>query len=241
MRPQPGWTSIKREKAARYRACQSERRQARNATTTSPVRQPQWICCSRTESMTNFSSGNHPAIVSAVESWLDKAVIGLNLCPFARAVQVRQQIRYTVTEATEPAQLVEALTRELSYLHACDPQATDTTLLIHPWVLEDFSDYNEFLDVADVILDGMGLDGDIQIASFHPDYQFSGTHRDDVSNYTNRSPYPILQLLREDSISRAVASVPDTDIIYKRNIATLKKLGKEGWLELFNKNERPSV
>jgi hypothetical protein len=187
--------------------------------------------------MTTPASANHDAIVSAVASWLERAVIGLNLCPFARAVHVNGQIRYIVTPATEPAQLVEALTDELNYLHTCDPQATDTTLLIHPWVLEDFSDYIEFLDIADVILSGMGLEGEIQIASFHPDYQFSGTQRDDVSNYTNRSPFPILHLLREDSIDRAVASVPDTDAIYKRNIATLKHLGKDGWEKLFSRSE----
>jgi hypothetical protein len=187
--------------------------------------------------MTNRSSGNHDEIASTVASWLERAVIGLNLCPFARAVHVKGQIRYIVTPATEPAQLVEALTEELNYLHTCDPQVTDTTLLIHPWVLEDFSDYNEFLDIADVILSGMGLEGEIQIASFHPDYQFSGTQRDDVSNYTNRSPFPILHLLREDSIDRAIASVPDTNAIYKRNIATLEQLGKEGWKKLFNRSE----
>lgn len=187
--------------------------------------------------MNSPSSGNHSEIITAVESWLERAVIGLNLCPFARAVHVRQQIRYTVTTATDPAQLVQALTDELNYLHSCDPQIIDTTLLIHPWVLEDFADYNEFLDIADLILAGMGLEGEIQIASFHPDYRFSGTHRDDVSNYTNRAPFPILHLLRESSIDRAVASVPDTDAIYKRNIATLKQLGKEGWERLFSQSE----
>jgi hypothetical protein len=197
-----------------------------------------WICIpAQTMTMTHPSPSTHGEIVSAVESWLEKAVIGLNLCPFARAVHVKGQIRYIVTSATEPAQLVEALTEELNYLHTCDPQVTDTTLLIHPWVLEEFSDYNEFLDIADVILAGMGLEGEIQIASFHPDYQFSGTQRDDVTNYTNRSPYPILHLLREDSIDRAVAAVPDTDAIYKRNIATLKRLGKDGWGKLFNRSE----
>lgn len=187
--------------------------------------------------MNHPPSGNHKEIVTAVESWLERAVIGLNLCPFARAVHVRKQIRYTVTTATEPAQLVQALTDELNHLHTCDPHITDTTLLIHPWVLEDFADYNEFLDIADLVLAGMGLEGEIQIASFHPDYQFSGTQRDDVSNYTNRAPFPILHLLREDSIDRAVASVPDTDTIYKRNIATLKKLGKDGWERLFIQSE----
>ncbi len=187
--------------------------------------------------MTTSSSGTHQDIVSTVETWLERAVIGLNLCPFARAVHVRKQVRYTVSTATEPDQLVQALTEELTYLHGCDPQITDTTLLIHPWILEDFSDYNEFLDIADVILAGMGMEGEIQIASFHPDYQFSGTQRDDVSNYTNRSPYPILHLLREDSIDRAVASVPNTEDIYKRNIATLKALGGDGWNRLFKKDD----
>lgn len=197
-----------------------------------------WICIpAQTMTMTHPSPSTHGEIVSAVESWLKQAVIGLNLCPFARAVHVKGQIRYIVTSATEPAQLVEALTEQLNYLHTCDPQVTDTTLLIHPWVLEDFSDYNEFLDIADVILAGMGLEGKIQIASFHPDYQFSGTQRDDVTNYTNRSPYPILHLLRENSIDLAVAAVPDTDAIYKRNIATLKQLGKDGWEKLFNPSE----
>jgi hypothetical protein len=196
----------------------------------------QWIGIPAS-TMTHPSSGNHDEIVSTVASWLERAVIGLNLCPFARAVHVKGQIRYIVTPATDPATLVEALTEELNHLHGCDPQVTDTTLLIHPWVLEDFSDYNEFLDIAEVILAGMGLEGEIQIASFHPDYQFSGTQRDDVSNYTNRSPFPILHLLREDSIDRAVASVPDTDAIYKRNIATLKQLGKDGWAKLFSRVE----
>ncbi|MET0964715.1 MAG: DUF1415 domain-containing protein [Noviherbaspirillum sp.] len=184
--------------------------------------------------MTSSTSGMHQDIVTLVETWLERAVIGLNLCPFARAVHVRKQIRYVVSTAAEPEQLVRSLTEELRYLHGCDPQVTDTTLLIHPWVLEDFSEYNEFLDIADVILAGMGLEGEIQIASFHPHYQFSGTQRDDLSNYTNRAPYPILHLLREDSIDRAVASVPNTEEIYKRNIATLKKLGTEGWNRLFN-------
>lgn len=187
--------------------------------------------------MTLSTSGLHQDIVTSVETWLERAVIGLNLCPFARAVHVRKQIRYVVSTATEPDQLVRALTEELTHLHGCDPQITDTTLLIHPWILEDFSEYNEFLDIADVILSGMDLEGEIQIASFHPDYQFSGTQRDDVSNYTNRAPYPILHLLREDSIDRAVASVPNTDDIYKRNIATLKNLGRDGWSRLFNKND----
>ena len=185
---------------------------------------------------TSFSSKHHD-IVNSVETWLERAVIGLNLCPFARAVHVRKQIRYVVSEATEPDQLVQALIEELNYLRRCEPKQTDTTLLIHPWILNDFLEYNEFLGIAEAILENMGLEGEIQIASFHPDYQFADAKRDDITNFTNRSPYPILHLLREASIDKAVAAVPDTDAIYKRNIATLKKLGHEGWLSLFKSDE----
>jgi hypothetical protein len=185
---------------------------------------------------TSFST-KHQDIVNSVETWLERAVIGLNLCPFARAVHVQKQIRYVVTEAGEVDELVHALTAELNHLHTCEPAETETTLLIHPWVLNDFIEYNEFLGVAEIILDGMGLEGEIQIASFHPDYQFAGTQRDDITNFTNRSPYPILHLLREASIDKAVAAFPHTDAIYKRNIATLKQLGQEGWLNLFKKSD----
>lgn len=188
--------------------------------------------------MTTTHSGPHQEVISAVSTWLERAVIGLNLCPFAKAVHRRGQIRYIVSEATEPEQLVRDLTEELQHLHDCDPDVTDTTLLIHPWILQDFAEYNEFLGIADLILDSMGLEGEIQIASFHPDYQFADTHRDDITNFTNRSPYPILHLLREDSIERAVAAYPDPDGIYKRNISTLEELGHAGWDVLFNKNER---
>jgi uncharacterized protein len=185
---------------------------------------------------TSFST-KHQDIVNSVETWLERAVIGLNLCPFARAVHIRKQIRYVVSEASEVDQLAHALTEELNHLHTCDPAETDTTLLIHPWVLTDFIEYNEFLGVAELILNGMGLEGEIQVASFHPDYQFADTPRNDISNFTNRSPYPILHLLRESSIDKAVATVPDTDAIYKRNIATLKQIGHEGWLNLFKTSD----
>lgn len=188
--------------------------------------------------MTTTHSGSHQEIIDAVSSWLERAVIGLNLCPFAKAVHSRGQIRYAVSEAAEPEQLVRDLSEELQRLHDCDPAVIDTTLLIHPWILDDFSEYNEFLGIAELIVSSMGLEGKIQIASFHPDYQFADTRRDDITNFTNRSPYPILHLLREDSIARAVASYPDPDDIYKRNIATLAKLGHTGWNALFNKNEQ---
>lgn len=188
--------------------------------------------------MTTTHSGSHQEVIDAVSTWLERAVIGLNLCPFAKAVHSRGQIRYTVSEATEPEQLVRDLTAELQYLHDCDPAVTDTTLLIHPWILQDFAQYNEFLGIAELILSSMGLEGEIQIASFHPDYQFADTHREDITNFTNRSPYPILHLLREDSIARAVAAYPDPDDIYKRNISTLEKLGRTEWDALFKKDEQ---
>ncbi|MBK4738102.1 DUF1415 domain-containing protein [Noviherbaspirillum pedocola] len=172
-------------------------------------------------------------IIDNVKTWLERAVIGLNLCPFAKAVHTKGQIRYVVSEAQEPKQLGEELMRELKLLHACDPSQTDTTLLIHPWVLTDFFDYNEFLDTADEIVAGLDLEGEIQVASFHPHYQFADTKPEDIENYTNRAPYPMLHLLREASIEKAVAAFPDAKSIYKRNIATLRELGEDGWRRLF--------
>lgn len=174
----------------------------------------------------------HSEIVAAVRTWLEKAVIGLNLCPFAKSVYVRERIRYIVSDANTPDELVHALTEELSTLHAADPQHIDTTLLIHPYVLRDFEEYNDFLGVADVVLEEMGLDGELQIASFHPHYQFVGTQPDDITNYTNRSPFPILHLLRETSIEAAVESYPDPGSIYLNNMETLRRLGPDGWRQL---------
>jgi len=188
--------------------------------------------------MTLSTSGTHQDVITAVTTWLERAVIGLNLCPFAKAVHVRQQIRFVVSDATEPKELVNDLSIALQELHDSDPAEVDTTLLIHPWILQDFAEYNEFLGIAELILSSMGMEGELQIASFHPDYQFADTHRDDIANYTNRSPYPILHLLREDSVSRAVNAYPEAEDIYKRNISTMEKLGLPGWEKLFNKNEQ---
>lgn len=178
------------------------------------------------------SSSDYPEITEAVRIWLEKAVIGLNLCPFAKSVYIRDRIRFAVSEATTPQALVEDLMKELSALHATDPKQIDTTLLIHPHVLQDFTAYNDFLGIADAILDEMNLTGELQVASFHPDYQFAGTRADDISNYTNRSPFPILHLLRESSIEAAVEAYPDPDEIYRNNMETLRQLGLEGWQEL---------
>ena len=166
--------------------------------------------------------------------WLERAVIGLNLCPFAKAVHVKEQIRWVESPAESPEQLLEDLVRELQFLAAADPAKVETTLLIHPHVLADFLDYNDFLDVADAAIEALGLAGVLQIASFHPDYQFEGTGHDDVANLTNRSPHPMLHLLREDSIARAVAAFPDAAAIYERNIDTLRRLGVNGWHQLMS-------
>ncbi len=171
-------------------------------------------------------------VVVATRLWLEKAVIGLDLCPFAKAVHVRGQIRYVVSEARTEDALLDDLRAELDALHLADPTLVDTTLLIHPQVLQDFADYNAFLDLADDALADAGLVGEIQVASFHPRYQFAGTGPDDIGNFTNRSPFPTLHLLCEASISRAVRSGPDAASIYEANIATLEKLGHEGWAKL---------
>ena len=172
--------------------------------------------------------------IAATRRWLERAVIGLNLCPFAKAVYVKQQVRFVLSEATTPDALLEELANELARLAETDPEVVDTTLLIHPRVLADFLDYNDFLDQADAAVEALELDGEIQVASFHPDYQFAGTSADDVSNYTNRAPYPTLHLLREASIDRAVAAFPDPEIIVERNIATLEQLGVQGWRKLMD-------
>jgi hypothetical protein len=172
------------------------------------------------------------AIVAATRRWVERAVIGLNLCPFAKAVEVKDQVRYVVSHADTPEALLETLMDELQYLADADPDQIDTTLLIHPFVLDDFLDFNEFLDVADAAVEDMRLDGELQVASFHPNYQFADTDPNDIANYTNRAPYPVLQLLREDSIDRAVEAIPDAADIFDKNIATLEQLGHEGWDKL---------
>ena len=177
------------------------------------------------------STGNSTAVAETL-AWLDRAVIGLNLCPFARAVRVKAQIRCVVSEARDPEALLGALCDEIRLLLATDVAQCETTLLVHPQVLTDFTDYNDFLDVAEAALDSMGCAGVLQLASFHPDYQFAGTDADDVTNATNRSPYPTLHLLREASIDRAVAAFPDAAEIYEVNLRTMESLGSSGWQDL---------
>ena len=174
----------------------------------------------------------HEAAIADTIVWLERAVIGLNLCPFAKAVHVKGQIRYVLSEASTPEALAEDLLRELEFLAQASAELVDTTLLIHPQVLTDFLDFNDFLEVADGLVDELQLDGILQVASFHPQFQFEGTEPDDISNYSNRSPYPTLHLLREDSVERAVAAFPDELVIAETNITTLEKLGHDGWAAL---------
>jgi hypothetical protein len=171
-------------------------------------------------------------VVQDTQRWLERAVIGLNLCPFAKSVHVKGQVHYAVSQANNPKDLLADLIYELNELVALDPIARDTTLLIAPDCLNDFLDFNDFLAEADQALVDLDLDGVLQIASLHPQYQFAGTAVDDITNFTNRSPYPTLHLLREDSIDRAVAAFPDAESIYEVNMRTMERLGPEGWAAL---------
>ncbi len=182
---------------------------------------------------------NHEEVVAATREWIEKAVIGLNLCPFAKSVYVKNQVRIVVSDARHIDAFLEDLDRELDYLAEVDPEETDTTLLIHPTLFPDFLDFNDVHQIADEAVVEHELDGVIQIASFHPEYQFEGTEPDDITNYTNRAPFPTLHLIREDSLDKAVEAFPEAETIYERNIETMKKLGIAGWLALGMSHIRP--
>jgi hypothetical protein len=160
-------------------------------------------------------------------------VIGLNLCPFAENPYRGKRVRFIVSEQRSAAGLLQDLRAELGTLAAADPKEWETTLLIHPWVLADFTEYNDFLEACDSTVAELNLEGELQVASFHPRYQFADSQPDDIENYTNRSPYPMLHLLREASVERAVAAAGDTEEIYRRNIRTLRALGHAGWQRLW--------
>ena len=171
-------------------------------------------------------------IIATTRKWLERAVIGLNLCPFAKGVHVKGQIRYVVSAAQTEDALLDDLERELKFLVDTAPEDTDTTLLITPGVLTDFDDFTNFLDLVEVVLRTQGLVGVLQVASFHPDYVFADAEADDIANHTNRAPYPTLHLIREASLARATAAFPDAADIYERNIETLRELGLAGWRAL---------
>lgn len=171
---------------------------------------------------------NTPAsqpITKSVTQWVETVVIGLDLCPFAREELINKRIRFAVSAAITEAELLVDLQTELILLG--DKEAVETTLLIHPQVLGNFYDYNQFLNDADKLLTKTGLEGIFQIASFHPDYQFHGTEPDDAENYTNKAPYPMLHLLREASMERAIASYPHADKIAQRNIVLMETIGRD--------------
>ena len=172
------------------------------------------------------------AVIADTVRWLERAVIGLNLCPFAKAVHTKRQIHYVVSEATDASDLLQELRHELQALAEISAEKRDTTLLIAPRCLQDFLDFNDFLGLTEDLVDTLDLDGVLQVASFHPQFQFADAAQDDITNATNRAPYPILHLLREDSIDRAVQAFPEAETIYERNMQVLEDLGAEGWAKL---------
>nr|WP_282581290.1 DUF1415 family protein [Ralstonia insidiosa] len=209
-------------------------------------------CCAVPDSTPDFTLLDPPADalplpedaaadhVARVQRWLEDAVIGLNLCPFAKAVHVKRQVRYVVSRATMDGDVLDHLRAEADLLHTTPAAQIDTTLLIVP-ALADFFDFHTLTDRAEALLAKAGYEGELQLASFHPDFVFADADPDDIANATNRAPAPILHLLREDSIARAAAAVPDAADIYERNIATMEKLGPEGWAAMAEKfSEKPS-
>jgi hypothetical protein len=181
-----------------------------------------------------FAADAVPAALAIAQTraWVRRAVIGLNLCPFARAVDAKDQIRYVFSDAADAETLLATLVVELQRLADTDPAVVDTTMVIHPRVFGDFEDFNDFLELADAAVDDLDLAGVLQVASFHPRFQFADTEPDDITNATNRSPWPTLHLLREESVDRAVAAFPEAEAIFERNMETLDKLGPEGWAAL---------
>lgn len=170
--------------------------------------------------------------IADTRRWVQRAVIGLNLCPFAKSVEVKNQVRYVISHATKVKALMAVLKRELLHLVATPAAELDTTLLIAPDGFAEFLDFNAVLERADQLLIDLDLDGVLQIASLHPQYQFADTEPDDITNNTNRAPYPTLHLLREESVDRAVAAFPDPEAIFETNMETMQKLGAEGWAAL---------
>ena len=179
-------------------------------------------------------SANDPTsqVITDSQKWLERAVIGLNLCPFAKSVHVKNLIRYAISDATTETELIADLKSELLYLNTISPTNTDTTLLIAPMFLHDFLDFNQFILKANKLLTKLDLDGILQIATLHPQYQFAGTDVDDITNYTNRAPYPTLHLLRESSIDRALQAIPNAESIFEVNMMTMRRIGLEGWRDL---------
>lgn len=162
-------------------------------------------------------------IENIVKKWVSTIVVELQLCPFAQHELISNRIRFQVSHARDESSLIEDLSKELIGLR--DEKTIETSLLIHPWALQNFYTYNDFLSKANELLNQLGLEGVLQIASFHPDYQFAGTNKNDVENYTNRSPYPLMHILREESLELAISNYPDTELIPVNNIKKMESLG----------------
>jgi hypothetical protein len=177
-------------------------------------------------------SASDDVYVRDTRRWLERAVIGLNLCPFAKAVHVKGLVHFAVGNALSPAEILDELAAQLDALGQVDPEVRETTLLVVPHCLQDFLEFNDFMARAERMLRKRGLEGLIQLASFHPHFHFEGTEEDDITNFTNRSPYPTIHLLREESIDRAVAAFPRPESIYETNMETLRQIGRKGWDEL---------
>lgn len=175
---------------------------------------------------------NDEQTIALTRRWVEHAVVGLNLCPFANTVLRKNQIAFQVSHARDPDALLQDLLVAIESLLATPAETTDTLLLIHPGTLTDFFEFNDFIGAAELLLEESGLEGVLQVASFHPDYQFADAAVDDPTNRTNRSPFPIIHLLREDSLDRAIAAMPDTDAIVERNLDTMRRLGNDGWQAL---------
>jgi len=207
-----------------------------------PVHQQEIMSGSDDEPRDALPATREPSATVAARTmaWVEHAVIGLNLCPFAKAPWVKGQVRCVVSPSDSPASLLEELRAELRRLVETDPNKIETTLLVVPDQFAEFEDFNDFLDDADAAVAALGLEGTIQIASFHPRYRFAGTAPDDLDNATNRAPYPTLHLLREDSVERAVEAFPEAETIYEANIRTLRELGDSGWATLQKRIGRDS-
>ena len=178
------------------------------------------------------TNGPTSQVISDSQQWLERAVIGLNLCPFAKSVHVKSLIRYAISDAKSESELLADLQSELIFLNSVSPTITDTTLLIAPMCLHDFLEFNQFILKANKSLTKLDLDGIFQIATLHPQYQFAGTDVDDITNYTDRAPYPTLHLLRESSIDRALQAIPNAESIFEVNMNTMRRIGLEGWRDL---------
>ena len=178
------------------------------------------------------SSDSTSQVLLDSKQWLERAVIGLNLCPFAKSVYVKSLIRYAISDAKSESELLADLQNELIYLNSVSPTITDTTLLIAPMCLHDFLELNQLAHKANKLLTKLDLEGIFQIATLHPQYQFAGTETDDITNFTNRAPYPTLHLLRESSIDRAIKAIPDAESIFQVNMETMRRIGLEGWRNL---------